>query len=240
MPDNVEQFEPYERTDRLVEALLRGERLEPSVHISQQEADILRIAGVLNSVGLEPEPRAEFVQSLARELEHASQSDSRRLWSGLTRRGLLRGLAAAAGLLVAGAGADRAVTRFGQPQVGAGWVAVARAAELSPGSAVRFLAAGREGYIFNVDGVLGALSALCTHLPCVLQWSGADRAFICPCHQAEFNADGSHRPTPSYDRQLAPLAAFPVKRVGPLIYVFAGDANTNGTPDGEDEEYRKT
>jgi cytochrome b6-f complex iron-sulfur subunit len=239
MPDNVEQFEPYERTDRLVELLLRGERPEPLSNVSQQEADILRIAGVLNSAGAAPQPRPEFMQALARELEAVPESGPRRLWSRFTRRGLLRGIAGAAGLLVAGAAADRSVTSLGHPRVGAGWVPVARAAELAPGSAVRFLAAEREGYVFNVDGVVSALSALCTHLPCVLQWTARDREFICPCHQAEFTTDGQHRPTPSYDRQLAPLAAFAVKQIGPLIYVFAGEPSDGAPIDNEDEEYQR-
>jgi len=122
MPDNVEQFEPYERTDRLVELLLRGERPEPLSNVSQQEADILRIAGVLNSAGAAPQPRPEFMQALARELEAVPESGPRRLWSRFTRRGLLRGIAGAAGLLVAGAAADRSVTSLGHPRVGAGWV----------------------------------------------------------------------------------------------------------------------
>jgi len=240
MANNLDQFEPYERTDRLVESLLRGERPEPWPNLGSQEADMMRVAGILNSIGAEAPPRPEFMQTLARELEDISESRPRRLWSQLTRRGLLRGIAGAAGLLVAGAAADRAVTSLGRPNVGPGWVAVARAAELAPGSAVRFLASGQQGYLLNLGGALRAVSGLCTHLPCVLQWSAHDREFICPCHQAEFTAAGEHRPTPTYDRQLAPLATFPVRQVGPLVYVFAGESNTGEPTNGEDEEYQRS
>ena len=241
MADKTEPFEPYDRANRLVESLLNGERPEPSLELSQEDADMMRVAGELNSVGASAQPRPEFRASLARQLEQAEESRSRRLWSHLTRRGLLRGLASAAGLLVAGAAGGRVVTNLGRPSAGSGWVAVARATELLPGSAVRFLAAGREGYLLNLDGALSAVSALCTHLPCVLQWSGGQREFICPCHQAEFAPDGQHRPTPNYDRQLTPLATFPVKQVGALVYVFPGESSGSTPVDqsNDDEEYAR-
>ncbi len=61
---------------------------------------------------------------------------------------------------------------------------------------------------------------------------------MCPCHQAEFSADGQHRPTPNYDRQLAPLATFPVKQLGSLVYVYAADPGENQSLD-DDEDYSK-
>lgn len=241
MADNTESFEPYERTHQLVESLLHGERPEQWPDLSPQEADMVRVAGALNSVGASAQPRPEFVRALAHELQQGSQPAPRQLWSRLTRRGLLRGIGSAAGLLILGAAADRAVSSVGHTGAGRGWVAVARAAELTPGSAVRFLAAGREGYMLNVDGAFRAVSALCTHLPCVLQWSGSEREFVCPCHEAEFTVDGQHRPTPSYDHQLAPLPTFPVKQIGSLIYVFPGESSAMAPEASldEDEEYRR-
>ncbi|HLY64391.1 MAG TPA: Rieske (2Fe-2S) protein [Chloroflexota bacterium] len=241
MADNTEPFEAYERTHRLVESLLRGEQPDPWPNLSQQEADMMRVAGALNSVGATPRPRPEFVQGLAQELQHMFEPQPHRLWSRLTRRGLLRGVAGAAGLLVAGAAAQRAATDLGTRNPGAGWVAVAETAELMPGTPIRFLAAGHEGYVLNIDGSLRAMSALCTHLPCVLQWSTGQEEFICPCHQAEFTADGQHRPTPDYDHQLPPLATFPIRQVGSTVYVFPGES-VFGTPQdqsNEEDEYRR-
>ena len=242
MSDKTESFESYERTQRLVEALLNGEQPEPWPELTEQEADMVRVAGVLNSAGAGARPSPEFVKALASRLEDVSAPPSRRLWSRLTRRGFLRGLASAAGLLVAGALGGRAVTSLGRADPGGGWVMVARGAELLPGTAIRFIAAGREGYLLNLDGALSAVSALCTHLPCVLQWSGGQREFICPCHQAEFAPDGRHIPTPNYDRQLTPLATFPVKQIGELVYVFPGGSTESSTPDQSDdgEEYSNT
>ena len=34
------------------------------------------------------------------------------------------------------------------------------------------------------------LSSRCTHLSCRVNWSEAAKAFVCPCHDAKFDADG--------------------------------------------------
>lgn len=36
-----------------------------------------------------------------------------------------------------------------------------------------------------------AISAICTHLQCIIKWDTAKRTLICPCHQGEFNTDGN-------------------------------------------------
>ncbi len=239
MDDNTESFEVYERTHHLVEALLSGERPEGWSSPNELEAHILRIAGELNSVGAMPRPSPAFKHGLACDLAAVSEPGPKRLWRRLTRRGLLRTAASAAGLFVVGAAADRLVGSLGVANPGPGWIAVARATDLSPGTAMRFLAAGREGYVLNLDGTLRALSALCTHLPCVVQWNGSERDFICPCHEAEFGVDGQHHPTPTYDHRLPPLPSFPVEQVGSLIYVFPGESSELNGDDSpsEDKEY---
>ncbi len=34
------------------------------------------------------------------------------------------------------------------------------------------------------------LNSRCTHLACTVNWSEADRVFLCPCHDAKFNPEG--------------------------------------------------
>ena len=112
MANTPEQFEPYERTHEYVEALLHGHKPGPWTDISQQDAEVLRIAAELNTVGAAPRPRPQFVAELAAELEEVSESRSRRLWQ-LSRRKLLRGIAGIAGLLLEAERPARAPLRAG-------------------------------------------------------------------------------------------------------------------------------
>ncbi|MGB9080596.1 MAG: ubiquinol-cytochrome c reductase iron-sulfur subunit [Desulfuromonadaceae bacterium] len=39
-------------------------------------------------------------------------------------------------------------------------------------------------------GGLVALSAVCTHLGCIVQWEKDKQDFLCPCHAGHYSADG--------------------------------------------------
>ena len=41
------------------------------------------------------------------------------------------------------------------------------------------------------DGTLAALSAVCPHLGCIVQWEKDRQDFLCPCHAGYFTADGA-------------------------------------------------
>jgi Rieske Fe-S protein len=40
------------------------------------------------------------------------------------------------------------------------------------------------------QGVLHKVSAVCTHLGCVVGWNPAERSWDCPCHGSRFDLDG--------------------------------------------------
>ena len=60
-----------------------------------------------------------------------------------------------------------------------------------------------------------ALSAVCTHLGCIVQWTKETQPFLCPCHAGQFAADGTvlSGPPPK------PLAKIPVSVVERKITV---------------------
>lgn len=66
-------------------------------------------------------------------------------------------------------------------------------AALAPGRALRFRAGAVEGFLVNPGGhrKIYALSAACTHMGCMISWLDSTRTFLCPCHGAQYNADGS-------------------------------------------------
>jgi glycine/D-amino acid oxidase-like deaminating enzyme/nitrite reductase/ring-hydroxylating ferredoxin subunit len=41
------------------------------------------------------------------------------------------------------------------------------------------------------DGILHAVSAICTHLGCTVGWNTAEHSWDCPCHGSRFDVDGS-------------------------------------------------
>ena len=47
------------------------------------------------------------------------------------------------------------------------------------------------------DGVLRVLSPICPHLGCSIPWIEAKQQFVCPCHTAIFNLDGTRVSGPS-------------------------------------------
>ena len=46
-----------------------------------------------------------------------------------------------------------------------------------------FIVRAKEGYFY-------ALSAVCTHLGCIVQWEKDKQDFLCPCHAGHYSADG--------------------------------------------------
>ena len=66
------------------------------------------------------------------------------------------------------------------------------AEELRPGEGTVVRRGGRLVAVSRgEDGALTSLSAVCTHLGCVVAWNPAERSWDCPCHGSRFAADGT-------------------------------------------------
>ncbi len=67
----------------------------------------------------------------------------------------------------------------------------------------------------NKSGEYIALSAVCTHLGCVVQWQAEKGEFLCPCHGGRFSSTGSVLGGPP----PRPLESLPVTVVGDQLRV---------------------
>jgi cytochrome b6-f complex iron-sulfur subunit len=143
----------------------------------------------------------------------------------VSRRGFLKyavlgfaGLATAAGVVVP------IVAYLWPPkQAGAaagGKVNVASVADLPPNTGKVYSVANKPVIVINAADGYHALSAVCTHLGCIVFWNEQKQAIACPCHAAFFTTNGAviSGPPP------APLATYPVQVQGDQIYVQAGGA----------------
>jgi menaquinol-cytochrome c reductase iron-sulfur subunit len=70
-------------------------------------------------------------------------------------------------------------------------------------------------YVTRAGGKLQVLSAICTHLGCVVPWDDKTKTFACPCHKGFYAPDGARISGPQ-PRGLDPL---PTKIENGTIYV---------------------
>lgn len=137
---------------------------------------------------------------------------------GLLRSGLGAAAAAAAGLAV-GVGIERephSASTTPPPNVplvqdGAGiWVSVAQEDAIPLGGVMRFNTDYIVGFLRHSSSGFSALSGVCTHMGCILQWNGGDRTFDCPCHGGRFAENGqtsamsavAYRPLPTLQTKV--------------------------------------
>ena len=64
--------------------------------------------------------------------------------------------------------------------------------EIPPDGAKFFNFRGTTGVVIRKQGgEIVALSAICTHLGCIVQWEKDKQDFLCPCHAGRFTPDGA-------------------------------------------------
>jgi cytochrome b6-f complex iron-sulfur subunit len=190
---------PVDRLSDFVEALLRDRR-PPRYPAEADEAPGLVGAAALKAARPGADlPSRDFIdgleQRLGAEVSRGAQVPAR--GRGVSRRTLLQLTGASAAAAVAGVLVDRVVSRE-EPRppervvASSGrWIAVVSAAELVPGRAVRFSTPAIEGFVVNHGGDVRAMSAVCTHMGCILQFNPGRGRLDCPCHGASFALDGS-------------------------------------------------
>lgn len=166
--------------------------------------------------GAQPDPA--FLEQLRRRMREADAGISaireplpvrerpavepagRRPWR-LSRRELLQaGIGAAAGLAAGVVGLSLRESGDATPDPGDGdgplvggvgfWAEVATLTDVPPGSAFRFSTVAFDGFVVNDGGEVRALSSVCTHMQCTLQFRPDWHDLRCPCHGASFDLQG--------------------------------------------------
>lgn len=138
--------------------------------------------------------------------------------SGVTRRALLDTFAGALVFASVGAGAG-VVAMFASPppprREDVGEIDVASLADLKAKGSVRFHFGREPCILIHANGQLHALSVVCTHLGCLVEWNPQARQLTCPCHRAAFGLEGNviEGPPPR------PLTSFTVAVVGDRVLV---------------------
>jgi cytochrome b6-f complex iron-sulfur subunit len=111
-------------------------------------------------------------------------NDGRRKFLGLCLGGCAAGMAAAV---------LWPLYRYLAPRSGTGAATRVVIAEkdVPEGEARFFEYAGSSAVLVRKQGGgLVALSAVCTHLGCIVQWEKEKQDFLCPCHAGHYSADG--------------------------------------------------
>ncbi len=82
--------------------------------------------------------------------------------------------------------------------------------ELAIGSAKVFRYKGQASVaVRTAEKSVSAVSAVCTHLGCIVRWDDGKRLLVCPCHGAMFDVNGNvvggpaPRPLVSYPTRIA-------------------------------------
>jgi menaquinol-cytochrome c reductase iron-sulfur subunit len=70
-------------------------------------------------------------------------------------------------------------------------------------------------YVARTGDKLQVLSAVCTHLGCIVPWDDKTKKFACPCHSALYGPDGTRLSGP----QPRGLDALPTKIENGTLYV---------------------
>ncbi len=92
--------------------------------------------------------------------------------------------------------------------------------DLLPGSATAFTAPdGRTVNVLHGPTGFKALSDICPHLGCKVQWDARNGEFLCPCHDGHFDADGMPTGGPPADMGI-PLSTYEVEVDGEMVFLM--------------------
>jgi nitrite reductase/ring-hydroxylating ferredoxin subunit len=217
-----------EELDRHVEDLLQDRRPERTPLPDEDALRARQTAAMLRAAkpgaGL---PSKEFLERMQGSIGQWVQAQSDRPQPSVrpSRRALLlSGAAGVAAGVAAAVGFDRLSKRPAPPpdqalvQENGTWKPVKALAELPERTPVAFRSGAIEGFLIRHGQDVKGLSAVCTHMGCILNYSTFRKQIECPCHGATFQTNG--QPSDQYDSPLPPLPSLSVRVRSGKVEVF--------------------
>jgi nitrite reductase/ring-hydroxylating ferredoxin subunit len=213
-----------ERLEQALEAIRRDQSpraLTPGLDLEQQQ--MLHVAQLLRG-SRTPSVSPEFVEQLRGRLIPQSKRISR-------RTAFLATLGTMAAGLAAGIGLDRATNGIASvPVLGAlvpyqgRWYRIASMVDLTEGVVLPFTAGAVQGFVMQRHGQVRAISRICTHMGCALNYERSQAVLECPCHGAAFNLAGQLQSGPESYRTgsviIPPLPEIRSRVRGDSVEVF--------------------
>jgi nitrite reductase/ring-hydroxylating ferredoxin subunit len=97
------------------------------------------------------------------------------------------------------------------------WIDAGKLSDIRPGSGRLISHAAKPLWVLKLNNnQVVSLSAVCTHMQCIIKWDETRKMLVCPCHQGEFDADGNViAGIPS-----RPLTTYKIEIRGDEIYVI--------------------
>jgi nitrite reductase/ring-hydroxylating ferredoxin subunit len=62
--------------------------------------------------------------------------------------------------------------------------------DVEPGEGKIVMIQGKQLAVYRDDEKTHAVSAVCTHLGCIVNWNNAEKSWDCPCHGARYDCNG--------------------------------------------------
>jgi nitrite reductase/ring-hydroxylating ferredoxin subunit len=90
--------------------------------------------------------------------------------------------------------------------------------DLTPNQVVPVQAGAVPAFLIREGDTVRAISRVCTHMGCLLNYEADDREFACPCHGAWFDLAG--HVDPKYGMSLPQLPAVGVRVEKGVVYVL--------------------
>lgn len=119
------------------------------------------------------------------------------------------------------------------------WVSLFAADALALGEVRRFATDAVIGFVRRTSNGYVALSGVCTHMGCLLNWNAGERTFDCPCHGGRFTETG--QTAPSSSTPYRPLPTIETKVESGQLWVFVpagGLPASDGSQDPSGHPYR--